>query len=231
MQLLSLISVCLTLAISTSALQHRSGKKHIHKIAVANHRNDSTPAASTPTSAQTTPYAGPTPAAVYQSGSTGFVADVLTQHNDARAKYGASPLIWSAALYPDTQAYANKCVFQHSGGDYAENLYVGGPLSVESYPIMDAVNDWMSEAYNNPQFTEDNGHFINIVFKSNTQVACAVAVCAAGTIYPDVESQNVVCRYNGDNGEGIGYVAIAPSHKETLQHSGLGLWAFVERPF
>ena len=24
--------------------------------------------------------------------------------------------------------------------------YVGGPLSVESYPIMDAVNDWMSEA-------------------------------------------------------------------------------------
>ena len=24
--------------------------------------------------------------------------------------------------------------------------YVGGPLSVESYPIMDAVNDWMGEA-------------------------------------------------------------------------------------
>ena len=80
--------------------------------------------------------------------------------------------------------------------------YVGGPLSVESYPIMDAVNDWMGEACesesgtligqiptesffcssirlfvynhpslilctqnfadNNPQFTEDNGHFVNV---------------------------------------------------------------------
>lgn len=90
-------------------------------------------------------------------------------------------------------------MFQHSGGDYSENLYVGGPRSVESYPIMDAVNMWMGEAslfdYNNPQFTEDNGHFINIVYKSETQVACAVGVCAAGTIYPDVESRNVVCRY------------------------------------
>lgn len=63
MQLLSLISVSLALAISTSALP---GKKHVHKLAVAN------TAASTPTSAQTTPYAGPTPAAVYQSGTTFF---------------------------------------------------------------------------------------------------------------------------------------------------------------
>ena len=69
MQLLSLIFVSLTLAISTSALQHRSGKKHTLKLAVPNNRND-TSAASTPTSAQTTPYAGPTPAAVYQSGTT-----------------------------------------------------------------------------------------------------------------------------------------------------------------
>lgn len=46
------------------------------------------------------------------------------------------------------------------------------------------------------------------MYKSETQVACAVGVCAAGTIYPDVESQNVVCRYTGDNGEGLGYVAL-----------------------
>lgn len=117
MQLLSLISVSLTLAISTSAHQHSSGNKDIHKLAVANHRND-TPAGSTPTSAQTTPYAGPTPAAVYQGGTTFFSESViedspgsrldllccLTQRNDVRAQYGASPLIWSTALYPDTQA-------------------------------------------------------------------------------------------------------------------------------
>lgn len=115
MQLLSLISVSLTLAISTSAHQHSSGNKDIHKLAVANHRND-TPAGSTPTSAQTTPYAGPTPAAVYQGGTTFFSESViedspgsrldllccLTQRNDVRAQYGASPLIWSTALYPDT---------------------------------------------------------------------------------------------------------------------------------
>lgn len=47
---------------------------------------------------------------------------------------------------------------------------------------------------------------MQLVFQSETQVACAVGVCAAGTIDPDAESQFVVCRYSGNNGKGFAYV-------------------------
>lgn len=47
---------------------------------------------------------------------------------------------------------------------------------------------------------------MQVVFQSETQVACAVGVCAAGTIQPDAESQFVVCRYSGNNGKGFAYV-------------------------
>ena len=47
---------------------------------------------------------------------------------------------------------------------------------------------------------------MQLVFQSETQVACAVGVCAAGTIDADAESQFVVCRYSGNNGKGFAYV-------------------------
>lgn len=202
MKLASFTVISLSLALSSSA-SHGFMKKRLNGVTNDNMDNHSS---STP--ATIAPYAGPTPAAVYQSGTDGFSADALTQHNDARTKYRADPVTWSAALYPDTQAYANKCVFQHStSNDYSENLYVGGPRTTKPYPIMDAVNSWMGEAsdfdYNNPKSTDNNGHFINVVFQSETQVACAVSVCAAGTINPDAESQFVVCRYSGNNGKGF----------------------------
>lgn len=126
-----------------------------------------------------------------------FADQVVAQHNAARAKYGADPLTWNSAIYDDTLAYANNCVFEHSGGDgYGENLAAG---SWDTYGIVDAVNDWMSEApdydYNNPGFSENAGHFTQVVWKSTTQVACAVASCPSGTIFPDSASQYVICRY------------------------------------
>lgn len=127
-----------------------------------------------------------------------FANQVVAQHNAARAKYGAQPITWTSALYNSTLAYAKKCVFEHSGGGggYGENLAAG---SWDTYGIVDAVNDWMSEApdydYNHPGFSEGTGHFTQVVWKSTTQVACAVASCPAGTIFSDYASQYVICRY------------------------------------
>lgn len=42
-----------------------------------------------------------------------FADQVVAQHNAARAKYGADPVTWNSALYDDTLAYANNCVFEH----------------------------------------------------------------------------------------------------------------------
>lgn len=42
-----------------------------------------------------------------------FADQVVSQHNAARAKYGANPITWNSALYDDTLAYAKNCIFQH----------------------------------------------------------------------------------------------------------------------
>lgn len=48
------------------------------------------------------------------------MSQVLALHNALRARHGASPLSWSASLAAASQDWANRCVFQHSGG--GENL-------------------------------------------------------------------------------------------------------------
>ena len=58
------------------------------------------------------------PAPTNGSASGGGCPDVqaaLDVHNAARAKTGAAPLAWSSSIASMAQAYASKCVFQHSG--------------------------------------------------------------------------------------------------------------------
>jgi hypothetical protein len=57
--------------------------------------------------------AAPTPAGAYR---------VLDLHNAYRARHHAPPLAWDASLAASAQAWADRCVFQHSGP--------GGELSV-----------------------------------------------------------------------------------------------------
>ncbi|KAG0098400.1 hypothetical protein BGZ93_000242, partial [Podila epicladia] len=81
--------------------------------------------------------------------------EVLASHNEARAQYGAKPLVWSASLYPGTLQWANQCKFSHSnpGQQYGENLY----YNTQNVGFKDAVDSWMSEApkynYNQPGFS------------------------------------------------------------------------------
>ena len=42
--------------------------------------------------------------------------DVLNAHNDFRAQHGAAPLTWSDTLANAAQSWADRCVFEHSGG-------------------------------------------------------------------------------------------------------------------
>ncbi|KAJ3790196.1 CAP domain-containing protein [Lentinula aff. detonsa] len=156
------------------------------------------------------PSSNPSTSAI--SGATqSFVQATLNSHNIARAQYGASPLTWNSNLYPGTQQWANACVFQHSGGNYGENLAAAAPQSIT---VQQGVNLWMTEAsmYNckvqficptsqikahhptdsNPTFSSSTGHFTQVVWKSTTSVACATASCnflGNGTGY-------LVCRYD-----------------------------------
>lgn len=51
---------------------------------------------------------------------------MLSLHNSFRAKYGAAPLTWSTSLASGAASWSQACVFQHSGGNYGENLVSRG---------------------------------------------------------------------------------------------------------
>lgn len=40
---------------------------------------------------------------------------ILALHNQLRAKHGTAPLAFSSQLASTAQAWADRCVFQHSG--------------------------------------------------------------------------------------------------------------------
>lgn len=79
-------------------------------------------------------------------GSTSSTSDSdeqawLDGHNQVRQQHGASALTWSDTLASVAQSWANGCVFEHSGGQYGENLYAGtGDVSPSN-----AVSAWAAE--------------------------------------------------------------------------------------
>ncbi|KAI8995557.1 CAP domain-containing protein [Trametes punicea] len=101
----------------------------------------------------------------------------LQAHNSVRAQHGAAPLTWSDDLAAKAQEWANNCVFQHSGGKlgpFGENLAAG---TGSSYGFQAAIKSWTDEVSqydpNNPQ----PSHFTQVVWKSTTQVGCAMQSC------------------------------------------------------
>nr|QVT77470.1 pathogenesis-related protein 1 [Moniliophthora perniciosa] len=108
----------------------------------------------------------------------------LDAHNEVRAQHNAEPLTWNNQVAATAQSWADQCTMEHSGGQYGENLAWGGG----SFPIPAAVKLWADEVSeydpNNPQYS----HFTQVVWKSTTELGCAVADCS-GTTYH-------VCSYN-----------------------------------
>ncbi|KAL1669072.1 CAP domain-containing protein, partial [Schizophyllum commune] len=96
----------------------------------------------------------------------------LDLHNAERAKHGADPLTWSDEVAKYAQDYSAKCVWEHSGGQYGENLAAGPGLTIEG-----AVNMWNEESKDydpaNPQYS----HWTQVVWKGTTQLGCGVTVC------------------------------------------------------
>jgi pathogenesis-related protein 1 len=118
----------------------------------------------------------------------------LNGHNNYRALHGANALTWSDDLANTAKNWASGCVFKHSGGIYGENLAAG----TGDYTITDGINGWTSESSqydpNNPTYS----HFTQVVWKSTTQLGCAVVTCPAGSIFDASfgTAQYIACEYN-----------------------------------
>jgi len=127
--------------------------------------------------------------------SSDDITAYLSAHNTERSQHGANPLTWSDSLSAKAQQWANGCVFKHSGGSlgpFGENLAAG----TGSFTISDAIGLWNAEV---SQYNPNNpvpSHWTQVVWKSTTQVGCAVQSCSG--IFPANEglAKYYVCEYS-----------------------------------
>ena len=139
----------------------------------------------------------PPPAPPRTEGGSKLPADaqqMVDAHNAARAKHCAAPLTWSPKLAKVAQAWANKlrdnnCAFDHSHGQYGENLAAGTTGYMDPNAV---VAMWYEEIkdydFTNPGFSMNTGHFTQVVWKGTSAVGCGMAQCKGMDVW--------VCNYD-----------------------------------
>jgi len=133
---------------------------------------------------------------------SGALQGITSYHNDARANVSpAAPspipeLVWDEGIAATAQAYAENCVFQHSGGPYGENLYA---TSV-SATAADVVGSWVSEVsdynYQSNSCSGVCGHYTQVVWADSVHLGCGVATCTTGSPFGGGSWENWVCNYD-----------------------------------
>ncbi len=128
-------------------------------------------------------------------------------HNAARAAVdpaAASPLpdlIWDPDLAAIAQAYAEVCVFEHSGADgLGENLFANAGSVVTAPTVVDA---WVSEdAFfdydaNSCAPGEMCGHYTQVVWADSLRLGCGYAQCTVNSPFNGFTTwDNWVCNYD-----------------------------------
>lgn len=146
--------------------------------------------------------ASPVSHLVERETTAGFNSEILAAHNKKRAIHGVQQLQWNDTLSQYAADYAAKSFscdnvqLIHSGGPYGENLaagYAGGT---------DPVNAWYNEIkyynFSNPGFSEQAGHFTQVVWSSTSQLGCARVTC------DNSWKQYTICEYSQQRGNIIG---------------------------
>ena len=120
--------------------------------------------------------------------------EFLEAHNVYRTEVGIENLTWSDELAQSATEWAEElaktCAFEHSTGNYGENLWKG---TAGAFSITQVVDSWGSEKqdYN---YNENScavgavcGHYTQIVWESTTEVGCGTATCDGWDVW--------VCQY------------------------------------
>lgn len=117
---------------------------------------------------------------------------ILAAHNSYRARHAARSLSWSDSLAGNAQAWADKCVFEHSGtSGMGENLlsWTGNRSDQDTVGLWYAENTSYDYVSGGPKTSGAvTGHFTQIVWEDTTEVGCGVAQC------PSIGSY-LVCNY------------------------------------
>lgn len=126
-----------------------------------------------------------------------FTSAILNSTNVFRSQHNASAVTWNTTLSAFASSYlasmgsespesGSECDFAHSGGPYGENLALGCD------EVTGCVDLWGDEReqfyYGDPGFSEQTGHFTQLVWKNTTAVGCGSRLCGTRGWY-------LVCEY------------------------------------
>jgi hypothetical protein len=105
-----------------------------------------------------------------------FTSAILNSTNFFRADHNATPAEWNSTIADFAADYLrgnDDCDFKHSGGPYGENIALG------CTEVTGCVDLWGNERkdYNKPEFSEETGHFTQLVWKNSTNVGCGRRLC------------------------------------------------------
>jgi len=120
--------------------------------------------------------------------------EFLVGHNKYRSEVGIDDIAWSDELAISATEWAEElassCAFQHSNGNYGENLWKG---TSNAFSITDVVDSWGGEKqhynYENNSCVDEEvcGHYTQIVWDATTEVGCGMATCDGYDVW--------VCQY------------------------------------
>jgi len=123
----------------------------------------------------------PTPTA---NGPTRFprqfdqISAFLNAHNAIRAQHNATALRWSPYFARVAEFWADQCQFKHTNGVLSKEPY-GEILAAGTgdFPIDAAVETFVSDQGKYHPANPSYLRFTQVVWKSTTQVGCAVSQC------------------------------------------------------
>ncbi|MCW6036675.1 pathogenesis-related family 1 protein [Spirulina subsalsa FACHB-351] len=133
---------------------------------------------------------------VYDLDSRAGIEQMLNAHNQWRSQVGVPPLRWSAQLSRYAQEWADHLLatnqFEHrSDSLYGENLAMSSGQQMSPQRVVDLWGEEIKD-YNYQQNSctpgEMCGHYTQIVWKTTTEVGCAVARQGRREVW--------VCNYN-----------------------------------
>ncbi|KAL4782522.1 CAP domain-containing protein [Aspergillus varians] len=105
-----------------------------------------------------------------------FESSILKTTNAWRTAYNASSLVWNNTLATFANKWAEKCMWEHSGGPYGENLafgYANASSAVRAWGVEVSMYDFKKPT----GFSEETGHFTQLVWKGTREVGCAAVNC------------------------------------------------------
>lgn len=127
--------------------------------------------------AEATTIPGPAPTTASPSYTSGdnFRTSCLNSTNTFRRQHNATALTWNTTLATTAAHLTEPCNFKHSGGPNGENIAAGYAN------VTAAIDGWGNERakenYGDGKFSEDTGHFTQLVWKATRTVGCARKDC------------------------------------------------------